>query len=417
MLPLKAREAQNAESVDLLSKGLMGVAVFVKGGLLGAYVPFFTLWVYEQGYRTSQVGYLSAVDALSSILLMPVIGATLDKYRFHNIGLVVILLLVAILKVSYLYMATSFVALLCLTALTAPLLKSANSVLDAQCLYAFPNKGEFPKVRMVGSWGFGAIALATGYFVDVTGNINAVFYCFAGLTFFGALYWLIVHRWIHTIGSDDSSRRMGWVEYKEQMGQLVGLVDWDLGRVMLMLVALGMCQGVIGGYEFILLQEMQATASLMGFCRLVGTFFEIPLWWRCADLIDLLGMHGVQLLCLAGNSARLVWYGTMTSPSMAVYAEVLHGCSFALPYASLCVFAGRLIPERVKGVTQAALITLFSGVGTGLGAILGGISADYLKNGVAGMFVLFGVSAFCVTASLLMLDGVRAYTGTLRMLS
>merc|ERR1719183_746568 len=111
----------------------MGVAIFVKGGLLGAYVPFFTLWLYQQGYRTSQVGYLSALDAAASIVLMPLIGAGLDRYRCHNLGLVVIMLLVAVLKVSYLYVASSFLALLALTACTAPLLKSANSVLDAQC--------------------------------------------------------------------------------------------------------------------------------------------------------------------------------------------------------------------------------------------------------------------------------------------
>merc|ERR1719169_146458 len=114
---------------------------------------------------------------------------------------------VAFLKMLYVPLVWSFLAIFILSALTAPLLKSANSVLDAQCLYAFSNKGEFPKVRMVGSWGFGGIALATGYLVDLTGNINTVFFCFAGLALFAGVYWFVVHRWINNIGRDDSSRR------------------------------------------------------------------------------------------------------------------------------------------------------------------------------------------------------------------
>lgn len=55
-------------------KLILVVALFLKGGLLGAYIPFFTLWLHVYSYTATQVGILSAVDIVFSILLMPLIG-------------------------------------------------------------------------------------------------------------------------------------------------------------------------------------------------------------------------------------------------------------------------------------------------------------------------------------------------------
>ena len=86
--------------------------------------------------------------------------------KIHNIGLVVTMLTVAILKLFYVAAADSFWMILMLTAMTAPMLKGANSVLDAQCLYAFPEKADFGSVRLWGSLGFGFLAFVTGWIVS-----------------------------------------------------------------------------------------------------------------------------------------------------------------------------------------------------------------------------------------------------------
>jgi hypothetical protein len=93
---------------------------------------------------------------------------------------------VAGLKLMYLPFAEHFWIIFALSAATAPLLKAANSVLDGQCLFAFPDKGEFAKVRLWGSLGFGFLAVGTGYIVnhgsnkeDRYANIDNFFYTFA----------------------------------------------------------------------------------------------------------------------------------------------------------------------------------------------------------------------------------------------
>ena len=50
-----------------------------------------------------------------------------------------------------------------LSLITGPLIRAASTVLDAQALYAFPSKTDFPRVRLFGSFGYGVLALVVGY--------------------------------------------------------------------------------------------------------------------------------------------------------------------------------------------------------------------------------------------------------------
>lgn len=156
----KPGEMTQSEKIILI------VALFLKGGILGAYGPFIALWLHIKSWSASQVGALSACDILFSIILVPCYGLLLDKYRIHNIGIVISMLLAAVLKLLYVPYADNFYVLLVLTALTAPLLKGANSILDGQALYAFSEKSEFGKVRYFGSLGFGTLAFLTGMIVS-----------------------------------------------------------------------------------------------------------------------------------------------------------------------------------------------------------------------------------------------------------
>eukprot|EP00397_Hematodinium_sp_SG-2012_P038662 GEMP01042093.1.p1 GENE.GEMP01042093.1~~GEMP01042093.1.p1 ORF type:complete len:377 (+),score=67.70 GEMP01042093.1:279-1409(+) len=355
------------EEVSTRDRAILIGALMVKGGLLGAYVPFFTLWLHAHGYPVFQVGVLSAVDTVFSIILMPILGIILDKWRCHNRGLVGILLLVAVLKTCYLPVAQYFWPILVLTALTAPLLKAANSVLDAQCLFAFPAKGDFPKIRMWGSLGFGLIAFMTGHIVNAnksssngvatTENINAVFYTFAALTLFGAFYWEVAHHFVRCIRPDMTP--YCWETYRERLRELYALVDFEIALLFVNLFLCGMALGIVGSYEFIMLSQLNMPVHLMGMCRLTGVILEMPFWFFCGTLMDTFGIRTVQTVAVLGNSIRLVWYGFMSHPWHALAAEVLHGCTFALPYASISVMAGRLAPESTKGLVQSVVLTIF----------------------------------------------------------
>lgn len=192
---------------------ILVVAVFIKGGLLGAFLPFSTVWLDAKGYDAVQLAYISLVDSLGSLML-PLVGTALDKMRSHNSGFVWMLVLLSVLKLSYLGVASNYAALLCLAAVTAPLLRAANSVLDALALYAFHERGHFGRVRVFGDLGFGCIALFTGWALDAFRNVDSIFIIFAALSMFLAIFWASTRSCMTNIRSD--SRQMSPEEFHLQ---------------------------------------------------------------------------------------------------------------------------------------------------------------------------------------------------------
>ena len=70
-----ADDALQPGEVSLREKGVMIVALFLKGGLLGAWIPFISLWLHAKDYSASGIAALNVVDVVSSILLVPVLGS------------------------------------------------------------------------------------------------------------------------------------------------------------------------------------------------------------------------------------------------------------------------------------------------------------------------------------------------------
>lgn len=405
--------------VSVRDRAILLIALMVKGGLLGAYIPFFTLWLHIQEYPVYQVGVLASVDTIFSIMLMPILGMALDKGRCHNRGLVCILCVVAVLKTCYLPVAQYFWVILALTALTAPLLKAANSILDAQCLFAFPAKEDFPKIRMWGSLGFGIIAFITGHIVAANDhsspegtatskNIDTIFYTFALLSLFAAMYWEVAHRYVHCIRPDMTA--YCWDRYSADVRELASMIDHDIAILLINLFICGMVLGIVGSFEFIMLAKIDAPVYLMGMCRLAGVVLEMPFWYFCGYLMDRFGIEVVQIVSVVGNGLRLLWYGNMTNPWHALAAEVFHGCTFALPYASISVLAGRMVPVSTRGMVQSIVLTIFAGLGSGTGALVGGFVANTI--GIRSMFREAGYCILLVSVVLIVRSTWRYYRKT-----
>eukprot|EP00392_Amoebophrya_sp_AT5.2_P010145 g10198.t1 len=90
------------------TKAILAGALFMKGGLLGSFIPFTTLWTHLHGYSPTQVGLLAGADILFSILLVPVYGSILDTWKCHNYGLIVTMVATGVLKGLYVPFADSF---------------------------------------------------------------------------------------------------------------------------------------------------------------------------------------------------------------------------------------------------------------------------------------------------------------------
>jgi hypothetical protein len=314
---------------------VLSFCIFLKGGLLGAYVPFSSLWLNRKGYSNQELGIVSVVDAFFSLLL-PLVGVVLDKVRSHNLGFVVLLVILSLLKLCYIPAASSFLAILALTALTAPLLRAANSILDALALYAFTEKGNFMRIRLVGDLGFGFIALAVGVAYQLTRNVDSIYYIFSCICIVLAIAWLSLSRYLSSIRPD--SKAMTKDEFLAQSQRLKNeTLNVEVARALFCVWLFGSTLGLISTFEFVLLERLMGSGILLGLCKLVGTLSALPVWWYIPNAMDAIGVFSVQLIGLIFAAARLMILGVIVNPWHALFSEALAGIGgFAVAWDDYC---------------------------------------------------------------------------------
>lgn len=388
-------------------------AIFLKGGLLGAYLPFVTLWLTKQGYSPRDLGVVAMIDALSSFLL-PTIGGSLDKLRAHNIGLSILLFVLMILKLSYLLAAESFMAILVLTALTAPLIRASNSILDSLALYALQDKGHFGRVRLVGDVGFGCISFTVGAGIQIFHTTDVVFWIFGSVCGFLALMWCIVSPYMSSIRPD--SKAMSLAEFCAQLQYLQRqFSNLDIARALTILCLIGAEIGVITTFEFVLLDQMMGSGLLLGMCKLVGTIGAIPVWWYASPLMDRIGFKNVQIIALVGAAMRLMVLGLMQHAWQALFSEALAGVGgLALIYCCITIFAGRIIDEDMKSTTQTVIFVIFVGIGAGGSPLFASFIVE--SHGLQVMFICVSAFLLMVALCLTVWDLMRLALGKYRPL-
>lgn len=380
--------------------GVLAFAIFLKGGLLGAYLPFVSLWLSKRGYSPSNLGTVALVDALG-VLFTPAIGALFDKLRAHNFGFVFLLCTLAGLKLAYLATGKSLIAVLVLTSLTSPLLRSCAGLLDAMALYSFEERGDFTRVRLVGDLGFGAIAVCVGVSVQLLHTADAVFWIFASVCGVLAVVWSVASPWMHCIRAD--ARQMSRDEFCAQLQRLRSeVLTWDLIRSLGILMAIGACLGTISTFEFVLLDRLMGNGTIMGLCKLVGTVSAIPTWWYLVPVMDRIGLKNLQLINLFCAGLRLLILGLITNPWHALLSEALAGIGgFAAAYGSITVFMGRVVDEDMKGLAQSAIV-ICMGLGSGASPLLASFAVNAV--GIQTMYIWASLSVAVLVGAVLVYD-------------
>lgn len=388
-------------------RAVLCFAIFIKGGLLGAYLPFYTLWLSKKGYSNTELGLISVVDAVFCLFL-PLVGGALDKLRSHNLGFVFLLVILATLKLLYLVVWRSFFWILVLTALTAPLIRAANSLLDCLALYAV-DRGDFPRVRLVGDLGWGSITLLVGAMIDITGDVDVVFIIFASASGILAVVWMASMPFLRSIRKD--SEPMGLNEFLVHLRRLCGLLDFELVQALVMLCAGGAGVGLIANFELVLMKKLGSPGYLMGLSKTVATSMSVPVWWFATRALDRWGIYRVQLVALTAMTIRLAILGSLTSPWQVPLSEMFAGLGgFSLLYSSITVYTSRKIDEDLKSTSQALIFVIFAGLGAGVSPLLGGMYSD--KMGLRKMFFHSAMLLATLVICLLIRD---ATTAVLRM--
>lgn len=354
------------------------------------YLPMLAVYAKGLGLNKSQIGILNAIPPLCELVFTPIWTWAADHGEEYRRSVMVGNLLLS----TFLRCLTGFISagpnafgILCAwTLLTEAVATPVMAVLDASAfavLDATTGTKNYGWLRAWGAVGWGVAAPFMGQLVDSHG-IATIFPGLALLTAPAALLMLYLPQERRRAGG--SSARAAW-------GKLLTADVLLFFAVCFIMGVLG--AGVIGGLLFQWLLELGASNTLLGVSLLVTCVSEVPMFFVSAPLLERFGHVPVLFVSLVAYALRLLYYSVLTDPWWTLPAELLHGATYALAWASATKYAFEEFPPEMSSTAQGLLASVQWGLGGGLGAILGG-----------GLYQAYGAVVMFRVSSLLAIVGL-----------
>ncbi|CEP08290.1 hypothetical protein [Parasitella parasitica] len=177
---------------------------------------------------------------------------------------------------------------------------------------------------------------------------------------------------------------------------------------LLSILLYGLAHSMISQFLFLLLKDLGMKPSLMGWTGPIGGIAEVLTFWFSRKLFDTYSVTSLMTVAYLSFIFRALVYMCLQpnetiSIVIALALQVLNGFAYALVWSTAVAEVDGFFPIDQRSVAQGILAALFSGLGYGLGCIIGGF-----VFAVYGSLKLFQISAFiCALSLVVFLSGRR----------
>jgi PPP family 3-phenylpropionic acid transporter len=363
--------------------------------VVGAFVPYWGLYLQSLGYAPAAIGALIAVHMATKIVAPNLWGWLADRDG-RRIGIVRLALFAAGLLFSGVLMVQGFWPLALVLAGFSFFWHAALPQLEATTLnHLGSGTHHYSRIRLWGSIGFILTAVLLGPLLGRFG-VGLLPYLLLGLLALTVLAALRVPE-----GRPAPAR-----------GAPVSLRATLRGpAVIALLAACVLHQAGHGPYYafFSIHLEAQGYArALVGQLWALGVIAEIGVFLLAHRWLPRFG--ATTLLALAAGLTALRWLliaGFVDWLAVLLFAQLMHAASYGLFHAAAIDLIHRLFPGRVQGRGQA----LYSSMSFGLGGASGSLASGYLWEGL-GPFWTFvcasGVGLLALACTLWLARVLRA---------
>lgn len=349
--------------------------------------PFAALYYQSIGLSGAQVGILLGLAPIVTLAGGPLLTGIADKTRQHK--LVISLTMAGVILWSLAVPFThSFPILLGLIIYNALLSAPINSLADSATMAMLgKERAMYGRVRLGGALGWGLMALFVGSIVENYGLVW-IFWIFAiGM----ALNLLVAQKFSFAQSTEQTPFWQG-------IGGLLSNPRWMLFLGITLVAGLGMAS--VNTYQFVYMAEIGASETIMGISLFISTFFsEVPVMFFGDRLLKRFGAQGLLALGAGVVGARLLLYAMFNFPAAILSLQLLHGFTFPIVWIAGVSYAHENAPPGLSATAQGLFGAVVFGVGSGLGAFLGGIVIGSL--GGRGLYSIFG--GFVLLALLVLL--------------
>ena len=328
---------------------------------IGAFAPYFALYLKSLGYSAAEIGMLLAVNPVARIFGPTLWGWLSDHYRARAQLIRVTAVGTASVFVAVFFnhgFAWMFAALLLLNVFWCGVLPLAES---ATLNLVGSRVGAYGRIRLWGSVGFVVVVIAGGYALDYFGII-ALAPMVLSLLVFMAISTFLLPRDRQPSEHAGHASILSIVRQPAVMALMAGFF--------LMQVA----HGPYNAFYSIHLVEAGYTKKAVGWLWSLGVLSEIGLFIVLPRLMRAYSLNQILLFSFGCAFVRLLLIGWgVDSLAILLTAQLLHAITFGAFHS-----AGVAMMHRIfQGRNQARGQAIYTSLGYGLGGTLGTLMAGY----------------------------------------
>lgn len=327
---------------------------------VGAFVPYFPLYLAGRGYDARQIALVLALPAIARTFAPAFWGWLADRSGAWR-GIAVFSCATLFAGFALMPFATGLAGLAMLVAAMSVLSAGALPLVEAITLTSLAGRsGRYGPVRLWGSIGFIAGVLALGSWLDAH-SVDSLPATLLALSLAALLVSLLLPRRTPARPAD--------------MGEALGA---ELRRPAIRaLLAAGFCMAVAHGalYAFFTLhlERLGYPGTTIGALWTLGVLAEIAVFLYLPAIFRRFALSTILLasfLCAALRFVAIGWASELLV--VLVLAQLLHALTFGAYHAASVASVHRLFPDAAHGRGQALFSSLSYGAGGAAGMLLAG---------------------------------------------
>lgn len=362
---------------------------------LGAFLPFWSLYLKQIGFAAVEIGELTAMLVATKIVA-PYLWSWLADKTGRCMGVIRVTSLLALLTFAgflyrhdYLWVAAVTITFSFFWNATLPQFEAAT----LRHLKTDPQR--YSRIRLWGSVGFIAAVLGIGRLLDYVSiaHLPWIISC------------LLMSNWLMALITPEAHSLH---EGKAGESVLRLILQPELLAFLAVYMLLQVAHGPYYVFYSVYLQQHQYSATFTGLLWALGVLAEILVFIWMYGLLQRIDLRGLLLGSLALSVLRwlMIAYGVASLP-VILAAQLLHAASFGVAHVVAIQLLHRYFGERHQGKGQA----FYSSISFGLGGMLGSVYSGYFWD------VLGGGPVFVMAAWLSGLALLIAYVGVARQKS
>ena len=358
-------------------------------GALSFFLPFIVLYYQGLGFSGAEIGLLTGIAPLISMLGAPFWTGLADTRRQHKLIMSLAVLAAAVIASIFPWLKTLIPVLLLVglfSLFSAPII----SLADSATMTMLANKKDmYGRVRLGGTIGWGLISPVAGLMVQSLG-IRLAFWGYAALMF---LAFIISQKF--TFGN-----RVQALSLRLDIRRMLTNRRW----VYFLCLAFvgGIAFAAINAYLFPYMAELGASKTTMGFALSISTIGELPVLFFAHRLLKRFKAHGLFVLGLIITGLRLLLYAAFNFPTGILIFQLLNGMTFPMVWVAGVSYADENSAPEMK----ATALGILGAVIVGIGAAIGGLAGGFLIGSIGSraMFLVIGVFTLVSIAVVTILD-------------